>query len=210
VVWLATNVAGGFNFINWLDGQEWFFNPFAWQFLFTLGMFGAIELQRNAGELPRIRMLTITSRTYQVVALVLTAPWTSWGISALRLFDVGAPDKTDLSPVRLLNILAFVYLALTSPVLRRFAAHSWATLVVTCGKHSLEVFSFGTVLTLIFRLLFRTFGPSLWLEILVNLVGIGAMLGLACILEYRRAKPATRRDRCRECFHGAAVVMTGR
>jgi hypothetical protein len=74
--------------------------------------------------------------------------------------------------------LAFVYLALTSPVLRGFAAHSWATLVVTCGKHSLEVFSFGTVLTLIFRLLFRTLGPSFWLEILVNLVGIGACLVL--------------------------------
>jgi hypothetical protein len=112
-VWLATNVDDGLNFTNWLDSQEWFFNPFAWQFLFTLGMFGAIVLQRNAGELPRIRILTITSRTYQVVALVLTAPWISWGISDLRLFDVGAPDKTDLSPVRLLNIMAFVYLALS-------------------------------------------------------------------------------------------------
>ena len=210
IFWLAANVTGEFNFTNWLDGQEWFFNPFVWQFLFILGMFGAIVLQRNAGELPRIRMLTITSRTYQVVALVLTAPWISWGISDLQLVNVGAPDKTDLSPVRLLNILAFVYLALSSPVLRRFAAHSWATLVVGCGKHSLEVFSFGTLLTLIFRLLFRTFGPSLWLEILVNVVGIGAMLGLARILEYRRSKPASRRGRCRECRYGAGLVMTGR
>jgi len=209
-VWLATNIDDGLNFTNWLDGQEWFFNPFAWQFLFTLGMFGAILLQRNAGELPRIRMLTITSRTYQAAALVLAAPWISWGFSDVRLFDVGAPDKTDLSLVRLLNIMAFIYLALSSPVLRRFAAHPWATLVVGCGKHSLEVFSFGTLLTLIFRLLFRTFGPSLWLEILVNLVGIGAMLGLAHILECRRAKPLARRDRCRACCHGAATVMTGR
>jgi hypothetical protein len=183
-VWLVANLRSDFNFTNWLDGQGWFFNPFAWQFLFTLGVLGAIVLRSNGGELPRMRPLIIASWAYLGVALVLAAPWTSWGISDARLMDFAPLDKTDLSSFRLINIIALVYLALSSPRLRRFATQPWVTHVVSCGKHSLEVFSLSTLIALLFRLLFRTYGPCWWLEILVNLIGVGSMLLLARMLEH--------------------------
>jgi OpgC protein len=49
------------------------------------------------------------------------------------------------------------------------------------------VFSLGTLVALLFRLLFRTYGTSWPLEILVNVVGIGAMLAVARWLERRHA-----------------------
>jgi len=193
IVWCIANLDHSLSLTNWLDGQGWFFNPFAWQLLFTLGVLGAVVLRANDGELPRRRLLTIASWVYLGVALLLAAPWTGWGLSDFHLLVLDPPDKTNLSPPRLLDILAIVYLALSSPGLRRVAIHPWATLVVACGKHSLEVFSFATVIALVFRLLFRTYGKGWPLEILVNVGGIGAMLALAWLLE-RRGAGARRRQ----------------
>ena len=191
-VWCAANLDHDLNLVNWLDGQGWFFNPFAWQFLFTIGVLGAVVLRANGGEVPRVRLVTIASWAYLACALVLAAPWAAWGISDLRVVAFDPPDKTDLSPLRLLDILALVYLALSSPTLRRVAAQRWATLLLACGKHSLEVFSFATLIALVFRLLFRTYGASLQLQVLVNLVGIGGMLALARALEHRGAGATPR------------------
>jgi hypothetical protein len=207
-VWLATNIDNGFNFTNWLDGQAWFFNPFAWQFLFTLGAFGAVMLHRYGGDLPRVSLIAFVSWAYLLGAFFVAAPWSNWGLSDVRLFDFDAPDKTDLSPARLTNILAFIYLALSSANLQRFAARAWANPIVACGKHSLEIFTFGTLLALVFRLLFRTFGSSWWLEVLVNLVGIGALLGLALLLERRRAA-LRQRERQPQSFHAVASAIAG-
>jgi hypothetical protein len=203
-VWLTTNIDDGFNFTNWLDGHEWFFNPFAWQFLFTLGAFGVVLLQRNGGDWPRVPFIAFASWAYLIGAFVLAAPWSNLGLSDVRLFDFDTPDKTDLSPVRVVNILAFIYLALSSANLQRLAAR--ANPIVACGKHSLEVFTFGTLLALLFRLLFRTFGPSWWLEVLVNLVGIGALLCLAHLLERRRAA-LKQRERQAQSFHAVVSAV---
>jgi hypothetical protein len=43
--WFIANVDRSFDLTNWLDGRGWFFNPLAWQFLFTLGVLGAVALR---------------------------------------------------------------------------------------------------------------------------------------------------------------------
>jgi hypothetical protein len=159
-VWCIANLDHDFNLTDWLDGQRWFFNPFAWQFLFTIGVLGAVALRANGGELPRNRLLTMASWGYLGVALVLTAPWATWGISDLRVLAFEPPDKTNLSLIRLLDIIALVYLALSSPALRRVAMQPWATLVLACGKHSLEVSSFGTLIALVFVCCFAPMGRA--------------------------------------------------
>lgn len=185
-VWLAANLLGGLNLTNWIGGQEWFFNPFAWQFLFTLGAFTAITLREHGGELPRLPLLTLASWSYLIAAFVLAAPWASWGLADFRLIEFGAPDKTDLSLFRLIDVLAVIYLALGSARLRRLAARAWAAPLVICGKHSLEVFTLGTVLAFVSSLMLRSFGPSWWLVAVANLAGIAAMLAFAQYLEHRR------------------------
>jgi hypothetical protein len=192
LIWLIANLDHGFNLTNWLDGQGWFFNPFAWQFLFTLGGVGAMALRAGDGELPRRPLLTAAAWAYIAAALVLAAPWTAWGLSDFRVLSFPPPDKTALSPLRLLDILALAYLALGSRPLRRIAAHPWAQPVVACGRHSLEVFAFATLLALVFRLLFHMFGPLWPLQVAVNVLGLGAMLALGVALE-RRGRAAGRR-----------------
>jgi hypothetical protein len=181
--WVVANLDRQFNLTNWLDGQGWYFNPFAWQFLFTLGVLGAMALRRYGGELPRRPILMGASWAMLVSSLVLMAPWTSWGFPDLRLLTFDPPDKTALAPARLLDILALVYLSLSSPWLRRMAGHVWAMPLIACGKHSLEVFTLATLVALVFRLLFRIFGSNWQLEIMVNVVGIGAMVALGLVLE---------------------------
>ena len=191
-MWLVANLDHGFNLTNWLDGRGWFFNPFAWQFLFALGMLGAAMLRKGRGELPRHRLLVVGSWSYLALSLLLAAPWAAWGVSDFHLLTFAPPDKTALSPVRLLDILALMYLALSSVSLRRVAEHDWARPVVACGKHSLEVFSFATLVSLMFRLLFHSFGPLWPLQVAVNVVGLGAMLALGFWLEQQRGRPVLR------------------
>lgn len=190
--WLGANLDHTFNLTNWLDGQGWFFNPFAWQLLFVVGVLGAIALRVNGGELPRHRLLVVASWMFLAGSLLLAAPWTAWGLPDLRVASFDPPDKTALAPVRLLDILAIVYLALSSRRLRRIAQHAWTGPLVACGKHSLEVFTLATLVAMVFRLLFHDLGPVWELQVLVNVIGIGAMAALGLLLERKIAAPGRR------------------
>jgi hypothetical protein len=106
----------------------------------------------------------------------------------LRPIAFAPPDKTNLAPLRLLDILALAYLLFSSPRVRTLAgAHLFRPLDV-CGRHSLEVFSIGCVAALFGRLLFRTYGPGPALQIGVNVIGFLAMWLVAVYLNKRQAK----------------------
>src|SRR5262245_12037658 len=45
-LWLAISIRGGPNLPNWTGGGTWFFNPFAWQLLFTIGAALAVVTQQ--------------------------------------------------------------------------------------------------------------------------------------------------------------------
>ncbi len=192
LMWVGANLDHSFNLTNWLDGRGWFFNPFAWQFLFLLGMLTAVLLRAHGGHLPTHRLLLGAAWAYLALSLVLAAPWAGWGLADFHVLAIEPPDKTALAPLRLLNVLALMYVALSSERLRRLAGAAWLRPLVACGKHSLEVFSFSTLLVLVFRLLFHTYGADLLLEIAVNVIGIGAMVALGLWLE-RAKQPGTPR-----------------
>ncbi|HUN50621.1 MAG TPA: OpgC domain-containing protein [Candidatus Sulfotelmatobacter sp.] len=181
-VWLAANLVPGLNMTNWLDGRGWFFNPFAWQFLFVLGAWLAAAMAERGGGLPRLPSLAGASWAYLAFAFLAAAPWAAWGLWDVHPIPMAAPDKTDLSLFRLLDILALVYLALTSRRFALLARSRWLSGIVACGQHSLEVFSLGTLLSLVGRLLFATFGTSLLVQLVVDGLGLGALLALAWVL----------------------------
>lgn len=182
-LWTAANAEPRLNITNYLDGRGWFFNPFAWQFLFVLGACGASVMAARGGSLPRVNLLVAVSWAYLGFALLATAPWADWGLSDFRPIALAAPDKTNLAPLRLVDVLALVYLALSSHGFGALARQRWCSGIVACGRHSLEVFSLGTLLSLMGRLLFATFGTSLFMQIAIDGIGLGAMLALAFALE---------------------------
>lgn len=189
-LWIVVNLDHDINLTNSLDGKGWFFNPFAWQFLFTIGVVGARFIARNGGALPRVRWLAVASWVYLGFALLAAAPWSNWGLMP-PLFLMDAPDKTALAPLRLLHVLALIYLALSSSWFRRLVQHRAFHVVEVCGKHSLEVFSLGTMIALFARLSFKTFGTTIAAQILVNGVGFAAMIALALMLERSKMRART-------------------
>lgn len=191
-IWLWVNYDPDFNLTNWLDGQGWFFNPFAWQFLFTIGALGAVLMRRYDGNLPHPWWLRALALGCLGFAFLAAAPWATWGWLDWHPIVLDAPDKTVLAPLRLVNILALATLALGSDWFRGLAEHRALFFVVACGKHSLEVFSLGTVLAMISRLSFLTFGVNALTQALANGLGLGLMIALALLLERWRHPPAVR------------------
>jgi hypothetical protein len=192
-VWLAANLVPGMNLTNALDGNGWFFNPFAWQFVFVLGAMLAKVMAHREGTLPRLPWLVLLCWVLLGLAFLQAFPWEQWGLPNLAPLAMDPPDKTNLSPLRLVHALALVYVVLTWQGLRsllRMAPLAW---IECLGRHSLEVFSLATMLALFGRLAFRSYGDEWSTQLLVNLVGLAAMLALARALERDPARPATAR-----------------
>lgn len=175
LVWLAANLDHRLNLPNWLDAKGWYFNPFTWQLLFAIGAALALALAETGGLLPRRRWLTALCAAYLGFAFVQTMPWQDWGLPAWRPFEMAAPDKSRLSPLRLLDILALFHLLFSSPGFVRLARHRLARGLAACGKHSLEIFALGCLLALFGRLALRTYGREWPLLLAVNGVGLAAM-----------------------------------
>jgi hypothetical protein len=188
-LWTCVNLYPSINLTNWLDGQGWFFDPFAWQFLFVIGALGALLLRRYDGNLPRPLWLRLAAWGYLGFALIAVAPWDNWGWSSVHPIALDTPDKTVLAPLRLLHVLAIVALALGSTWFRTVAEWPALRFLVVCGRNSLEVFALGTMLAMISRLAFLTFGVTLATQVVANGIGIGLMIALALSLE-RVRRPA--------------------
>ena len=195
-LWLAVNLDPSINLTNWLDGNGWFFDPFAWQFLFVLGALGVLVMQQHDGDIPRPLWLRLLCYGYLGFALIAAAPWATWGLWDVHPIVIATPpDKTLLAPLRLFNVLAIAVLALGSARFRRLADSPAFRPFVVCGRNSLEVFALGTMLAILSRLAFRTVGVSLASQLLANGIGIGLMLVLAYWLEQLRRPSGAQRVR---------------
>ncbi|HSV00194.1 MAG TPA: OpgC domain-containing protein [Roseiarcus sp.] len=143
--------AFGLNLPNWPGPGGWFFNPIAWQLIFTLGLVSAI-LWRDGLPRPAAWLVTLSVATVAGAALIVTdevgfAP----GLrdTATAHLDVA---KQDLGLARLVHFLALAYLiAMATTALRRFIAPvvrgAFGTAVQSLGRNSLPVFAAGSVLS---------------------------------------------------------------
>lgn len=206
-VWVLVNLDPQLNLPNWLDPDGWYFNPFAWQFLFTLGAMAAIVTQARGGDLPRRRWLVALAWAYLAFSALQSFPWSQWKLPDLSPFDIDPPQKTPLSPLRLIDVLAIFYLVLSSPRLTRGASTRVGQVAAVLGRHSLEVFSAGTLLDLFARLLFATLGDGWMLQIAVNVVGLGSLFLLARALDRRKSRlRQARQDKLRHAAPAAVTV----
>jgi hypothetical protein len=190
MVWFLSNLFPGVDLPNWIDGKGWYFNPFAWQFLFTLGAVLALMVRSGERELlpqwPALRLLT---GGFLAFACLQSFPWHDWHLPTLSLFPMSAPDKSHEAPLRLLDISALMYLLLSSPLVARLCRSALLRPIEACGRHSLEVFSLSCILALFGRLAFRTHGSGFPNQVLVNGLGFLLMALLALLLEHVKAPP---------------------
>jgi hypothetical protein len=186
----------GLNLTAW-TGDGWFFDPFAWQFLF---MIGAI-LAYAPPSMPRLRW-PIDALAILVLAAGVVVIWVI-DIHPRILASMPAPvlrfviteDKTGLHPFRLLSILSLTWLTARSvPRDAGWLRSRVAAPLVLLGQNSLPVFCSGIFFGFIARLGLEA-DDGFGMQIAVNLFGALAMVAVAGLAAWYRGKgraPAAR------------------
>jgi hypothetical protein len=186
-LWAVANVYS-LNLPSQLHPNGWVFNPFAWQLLITIGAFAAFHSRK--GTIPLSRALFGLAVAYIAFAFVVAAPWTQIsGLEEARLIPrelLGSMSKTYMSPWRVAHVVALGYAALflMSPQ-SGFLSRAWAEGIGRCGRHSLEIFCLGTVLSFVAWVILAEAGKGIVMQALVNTLGIGIIWGTAWALAQR-------------------------
>jgi hypothetical protein len=179
-------LGSGFNLPTWPVEGRWFFNPFAWQFIFVIGYAlggdGAPSrfVQRQRGLVRALGAI--------VVAIGLVCALNDWRPEPLSVPEPTAffvVDKTFQTPLRLIHCLALV--ALFGGFFHLFLR--WATLVVRfcsmLGRNALNVFCVGSLLSLAGKIARFQLGATWWVDTLVVIVGLLALVATAWVSEWR-------------------------
>jgi len=196
---LALAASGLIYVVTWLCGinlhagknRDWYFNPFAWQFLYAIGMTLA-HMSRHAPEkMPWSRRGLVASIAFLVFAFLVASPLNSLGLtSSAPLSYVWPADKTFLAPLRVVNVLALVYVfgffvRPQAPWLKT----KLADLFLACGRHSLAIYGSGVVLSCAGYVIMTESASKPLANWLVNFFGIAILLLLATLLDwYSRGK----------------------
>jgi hypothetical protein len=193
-LWVAANVLP-WNLPSYPSDYGWVFNPFAWQLLFSLGAISAALAYQPNVRWHRTWLFWLAVG-YVAVAVVVAAPWTKFpGLAETSVLPSDlriSISKQNLSLWRVLHIAALAYVvAVLVPRGASWLAHPAARWLVDCGRHSLPVFSLGTMLSMTAFVVTVEAGRSLAMQIFVNVGGL-VTLGLAgwTLAQIRRAKTA--------------------
>ncbi len=171
-----------------VSGAEWYFNPFAWQFLFLLGFaFGIGWLKAPARGEPRLMLAS-------VAFLVASVPLTFWGFSgfsptldAIHAAIYPADAITILAPARLLHFLALAFVAwsLVDPA-ARWLQSPRLTPLYRIGRNSFGCFLVGLGLSMLGGMAIDWLGHDWLSAAIVNLAGLALLVTAGWVLDCRR------------------------
>lgn len=165
--------ATGLNLPSWPEPGGWYFNPFAWQLMFALGIFCGGALQEKG------------------VPFHLGAYRFSWGFTLLSALVVSnvlglAPglvdaaglyldwDKTDLGVVRILDFLALAYVVHFSNLTGRLRATRLFDFFSVIGRNALPMFCVGSLMSALGQVL----ADSTFASPALDVIYVGAALAL--------------------------------
>jgi hypothetical protein len=177
------------NIPTWPAGDGWFFNPFAWQLLFTIGLFVGLRLKTvthvrgaaafNGGLFAMCLALLVLS------ALVVT---NGFGLDP-RLWDAVHgkldDDKRVLGIARLLHFLALAYVVRHSGLTQLMHRTGIYAPLCLIGRYSLPVFATGTILCTIGLAVMNEEWPGMPYSLIVLAVGLAIHYLVASYLSTR-------------------------
>jgi hypothetical protein len=166
------------------EGGGWYFNPFAWQLLFAIGLaLGVMKLR--GGGVGYHPVLYAAALAWAVLGCV----WMVWSLGGHVTHGVlpGWMDtlhKSALPMPRLLHVLALAYVLVHSRVWTPLTRVSEVDPVTTrLGRNSLPVFVAGSLMSMVgYATLVQT-GNGLLIETALTLVGVSVMWVTALISE---------------------------
>ena len=190
----------GLNLPNWPEPGGWFFNPIAWQLVFTLGIVSAI-LWRDGFSRPTPWLLTLSAATVAGAALIVT----NEGGLAPGLRDTASAHldlaKQDLGLGRLIHFVALAYLIATATVFGRFIAPvvrgAFGNAIQSLGRNSLSVFAAGSFLsaggqaTLAATSPHASVGVERFAGLAYTVASVAALFAIAYWIECRKARHNT-------------------
>jgi len=190
-LWLAVQVNKGIAIPTYPDAAtKWFFNPFAWQLLFLIGAALGYSRVRGAGGWLASRWLFAAAAAIAIGGFLIRINWT------LHLFYDPIPSlfakyfwlslsKTNMSPFRLINVLAVALVVATLvPQQARFLAHRASWPLIVCGRHSLHIFCLGILLSAIGHWIITEFYGGFVLQTTVVVAGIAIMTAVAAFMDW--------------------------
>jgi hypothetical protein len=187
VVWMT-----GLNLQAGNNAKGWYFDPFAWQLLYTVGMV-ICHLNKTAPQLlPWRRRWLGLAVAFIVFGVLCAAPWTSNGLALpYPSFRLWPADKTFLAPLRILNVLALLYVfAFFVPAQASWFRTRLAAPLLSCGRHSLSVYGVGVVLSCLGFVAISEASYAVVVPPAINFAGIAILFALAAFLDWRKTRQA--------------------
>jgi hypothetical protein len=174
------------------EGHVWYFNPLAWQFLFTAGAalgLGRPTTQRR--QRPAAALLTIAG-AIAAFGIVIKLSWTIHGVwdsfPGLFLKELWPVNKSNLSPIRLVPFFSTV--VVIAAVVRSdagFLGSPAAKPFILCGQQSLEIFCLGILLSALGHFLLSEYNSGIVIQLAVNVVGVLALFLTAKMIDWYKA-----------------------
>jgi hypothetical protein len=177
-------------FPSWPEPGRWFFNPFAWQLLFTIGIGTGALLVRQG--VPYLHVSFTSAVILLVASLVIMtegfglAPSLLW--SAFNDLDI---IKSDLGLGRLVHFLALAYVVSQLRLGDLLQRTAFGAEMRRLGRYGLPVFAVGSILsalgevTMTLAAVKMSASPHI-VGMVFTLLGIIGLLALARYLEWKR------------------------
>jgi len=181
----------GANLPSWPEGGVWFFNPLTWQFMFTLGIFTGLLLQND--KFPVRAAPYRLAVTFTIVSALIVSNFLGCVPEFVAVVDPYLDrGKTDLGVIRIIDFLALAYTIYGSGVSARLKSTAIFPVMSRLGRHSLAVFSAGSLLSASAQIFNATVTSTPFSDIVIVLAGLWTLHKLASFLECasRPAQPA--------------------
>lgn len=168
-------------------GDSWFFNPFAWQLLFVIGVWlGRADPATLARRFPWNRWVAALILLLMAAnAVMLNIFWRGeimgWHLHQTLYAAYAGIDKAGLHPARLVSMLLLVWLAAhLVPTDARWLNGRIAGVFVLMGQQGLPVFCVGIFLSFLGRVAIEI-SESWEMQVAVNLGGLAALVAVGAI-----------------------------
>jgi hypothetical protein len=180
------------NLPNWPSSGGWFFDPFAWQFLFAIGI--AVGLRLRQAPPPISVSLTAATGVIVIASVVaVSASHEAWAQGSWDLIrDRLHLDKSILGPGRLIHFLSLAYLIYVLKIARRLHTSPLYSPLVLIGRHSLTVFVLVSLFSAVWQILTEMIDRSIAFDAAFVVSSIAVIYGAVLTLDSIRASNKSR------------------
>jgi len=177
----------GINLPSWPEPGGWYFNPFAWQFMFALGIFCGGALREDG--VPFRRGLLRLSLVLTILSGLVVS--NAFGLAPGLVDEAGRYldwNKSELGVARIVDFAALAYVVYFSKLNRTVRDTALFDFFALLGRNPLPVFCAGSLISALGQILSESSLASPLLDVLYVGTALLLLHGLAGLVD--RAEPA--------------------